>query len=156
MSQDQEPGNGEPGILRLFPSQVLLMFRRDKRRCYIAYYHREPTPELPSKYYTALLITPKNPDNMAVAKQCQKYHVLDRISNDEAIGGHWIYQRMPVYSRTVGLAGILLLGKIPERISADFIDETLRSVPKQDTVAENPAWRCRHWVQDALTVGSPY
>ena len=36
-----------------------------KRRIYIAYYRRTPTPSLPVKYHTSLLMTPKNSTMMS-------------------------------------------------------------------------------------------
>lgn len=36
------------------------------------------TPSLPVKYHTSLLMTPKNPNSMAITKECWHFHMVDR------------------------------------------------------------------------------
>ena len=129
------------------------MFEKNKRRMYIAYYHRTPTPSLPVQFHSSLMITPKNPNTMDTVKQSYRYHVVDRIAppGDKA-KGYWMFDARSAYARTSNLAGILLLGKVPQSISNDDIERILRSAPMKATVSEDPSWRCRHWVWDALTV----
>ena len=128
------------------------MVERNKRRMYIAYYHRTPTPSLPVPFHTSLLMTPKKPDTMDTAKQSRRYHVVDRVAPGEVAEAYWVFEARPAYARSNKLAGILLLGKVPQSISNDDIEGILRSVPMKATVAEDRSWRCRHWVWDAMTV----
>ncbi|KAF8800798.1 hypothetical protein BYT27DRAFT_7245531 [Phlegmacium glaucopus] len=128
------------------------MNEKNKRRMYIAYYHRTPTPSLPVKYHTSLLMTPKNPNTMDTVKKCWRYHVMDRVAppGDNA-GGYWIFEARRAYARSSRLAGVVLLGKVPHSVSNEDIEKIVRSVPMKTTVAEDPSWRCRHWVWDAMT-----
>ena len=119
---------------------------------YIAYYHRTPTPSLPVRFHSSLLMTPKNPDTMDTAKQSYRYHVVDRDAPGDEAEGYWVFEAKSAYARTSKLAGILLLGKVPQSISNDDIERILRSAPMKATVSEDPSWRCSHWVWDALTV----
>jgi hypothetical protein len=48
------------------------------------------------------------------------------------------------------LAGVLLLGYLSR--SNEDIKRILGSVSMKTTVVEDPSWRCRHWVWDALAV----
>ena len=125
------------------------MGEKNKRRMYIAYYDRTPTPSLPVKYHTSLLMTPKNCTLMA--KESWRYHVVDRsaMGSSEAV---WVFEARKSYSRSTRLAGVLLLGKVPHSASDQDIETILRSVPMKGTVAEDPSWRCRHWVWTALDV----
>ena len=129
------------------------MVEKNKRRMYIAYYHRIPTPSLPVHFHSSLLITPKNPNTMDTAKRSRRYHIVDHVAppGDDAVA-YWMFEARSAYARSNKLAGILLLGKVPHSFSNDDIDEILRSVPMKATVAEDPSWRCRHWVWAALTV----
>lgn len=128
------------------------MVEKNKRRMYIAYYHRTPTPSLPVPFHTSLLMTPKNPDTMETVKQSRLYHVVDRDAPGEEAEAYWKFEARPAYARSSKLAGILLLGKVPQSVSNDDIERILRSAPMKATVAEDRSWRCRHWVWDALTV----
>ena len=129
------------------------MVEKNKRRMYIAYSHRTPTPSLPVPFHTSLLMTPKNPNTMDTTKQSRRYHVADRVAppGDEAVA-YWVFEARHAYARSSKLAGVLLLGKVPQSVSNKDIERILRSVPMKTTVAEDPSWRCRHWVWDALTV----
>ena len=128
-----------------------LMGEKNKRRMYIAYYHRTPTPSLPAKYHTSLLMVPKNSTMMS--KESWRYHVVDRLAMDgDSSEGVWIFEARKSYSRSTRLAGVLLLGKVPHSASDQDIETILRSVPMKGTVAEDPSWRCRHWVWKALDV----
>ena len=129
------------------------MPQKNKRRMYIAYFRRASTPSLPARYHTCLFVTPKNPDPMSTNKQCWIYHVVDRVAQaDDAAKGYWIFEARPTFARTQKLAGVLLLGKIPPSLSDEDIKSILESVPRQNTVAEDPSWRCRHWIWAALGV----
>jgi hypothetical protein len=125
---------------------------KNKRRMYVAYYYRTPTPSLPVKYHSSLLLTPKNPNTMDTTKKCLLYHIVDRAAPGDVAGGYWIFEARPAYARSTNLAGVLLLGKVPQSVSNEDIKRILMSVPMKTTVAEDPSWRCRHWVWDALTV----
>ena len=128
------------------------MVERNKRRMYIAYYHRTPTPSLPVKFHTSFLMTPKNPNSVATVKECWRYHVVDRSAKDSEDGGYWIFQARRAFSRSSKLAGVLLLGKVPQSVSAEDIETIMKSVPRKATIAEDPSWRCRHWIWNALDV----
>jgi hypothetical protein len=128
------------------------MGEKNKRRMYIAFYTRTPTPSLPAKYHSSLLLTPKDPNTMDTVKQCYRYHVVDRLAPGDAAGGYWIFEARPAYVRSTKLAGVLLLGKVPQSVSNEDIKSILMSVPMNTTVAEDPSWRCRHWVWNALAV----
>jgi hypothetical protein len=129
------------------------MGEKDKRRMYIAYYHRTPTPSLPVKYHTSLLIAPKNPNTTATTKECWRYHVIDRSAPPgDAAKAYWVFEARMAFARSSKLAGIVLLGKVPHTISDEDVERILRSAPMKATVAEDPAWRCRHWVWAAMAV----
>lgn len=55
-------------------------------------------------------------------------------------------------SRSSKLAGVLLLRKVPQLVSADHIETIMKSVPRKATIAEGPSWRCRYWIWNALDV----
>ena len=125
---------------------------RNKRRLYIGYYNRLTTPSLPVKFHTSLLMTPKNPDSLTTVKECWRYHVVDRSANGSKDEGHWIFEARKAYSRSSKLAGVVLLGKVPQSVSAEDIETIMKSVPRKATTAEDPSWRCRHWIWNALDV----
>lgn len=89
---------------------------------------------------------------METVKQSWIYHVVDRDAPGDEAEGYWVFEARPAYARSSKLAGILLLGKVPQSVSNDDIEKILRSVPMKATVAEDRSWRCRHWVWNALTV----
>ena len=70
---------------------------------------------------------------------------MDRVVPGDAIA-HWVFEARRAYARSSKLAGVLLLGKVPQSISDEDIEEIIKSVPMKATVAEDPSWRCRHWV----------
>ena len=116
------------------------MGEKDKRRMYIAFYHRTPTPSLPVKYHTSLLIAPKNPDTMATAKECWRYHVVDRTAPPgDPAKAYWVFEARKAFARSGKLAGVVLLGKVPHSVSDEDVERILRSVPMQATVEEDPA-----------------
>jgi hypothetical protein len=71
---------------------------------------------------------------MDTTKKCWRYHIVDRVAPDDDAGGYWIFKD----------------GR--ESVSNGDIKRILGSVSMKTTVVEDPSWRCRHWVWDALAV----
>ena len=89
---------------------------------------------------------------MATAKECWRYHIVDRVAPADNAQAYWIFEARQAYARSTRLAGVLLLGKVPNSLSNDDLNRIMKSVPMKATVAEDPSWRCRHWVWGALDV----
>jgi hypothetical protein len=123
----------------------------NKRRLYIAYLHRAPTEANPLRFHTALLVAPKNPDTTSDKKSSRLFHVVNRIDNSTK-EDTWYFEPREMRTRTPKLAGVMLLGKIQNGISNDDIENMLANVRRQHFVREDPSWRCRHWVWEALAV----
>lgn len=124
----------------------------NKRRLYIAFFHREATKEVPVKFHTAFLVTPKNLKTTSNKKNSHLYHVVNRIS-PETGEDTWIFESRETRSRTQYLAGVMFLGKLPGSISDANLHDILDKVPRQDLVRDKRAWRCCNWIWDALPVG---
>lgn len=127
------------------------MFGYNKKRLYIAFLHRQSTANNPVKYHTALLVTPKNPDPSSNEEDSYMYHVANRI---DALTKKptWVFEGKRTPSRVLYLAGLMLIGKLPESVAVEKLEAILRKVPKHTLVEDNPTWRCRHWIWDALSV----
>jgi hypothetical protein len=52
--------------------------------------------------------------------------------------GYWIFEARKAFSRSSKLAGVLLLGKVPQSVSAEDIETIMKSVPRKATIAEDP------------------
>lgn len=50
------------------------------------------------------------------------------------------------------LAGLMLLGKLPQAVSDEMLYEVLDNVPRQALVKEDRSWRSCHWIWAALPV----
>lgn len=123
----------------------------NKRRLYIAFFHRESTQANTLKWHTALLITPKNPHAASDQKNSNLFHVVNRIDNSTK-EDTWYFEPRSTRSRTHMLGGVMLLGKVPNDISNNDLEKVLSTVPRQKLVREDLSWRCRHWVWRALAV----
>jgi len=123
----------------------------NKRRLYIAFFHRAPTEANPLPYHTALLVTPKNPDAESDNKDSRLFHVVNRIDSSTR-EDTWCFEQREMRSRTQKLAGVMLLGKVPNGISDKDIENILANVPRKKLVRDDRSWRCRHWVWEALAV----
>ncbi|KAF9486200.1 hypothetical protein BDN70DRAFT_926903 [Pholiota conissans] len=126
------------------------MLTGNKRRLYLGYWARHPSPANPTKYHTGLLLTSKNPKSDE--KGAVIFHANNRIDAD-AHAETWKFEARPTMPRTAKLAGCMLLGKVPPKFQVEVITELLSKVhvpSPEDAGAEN--WRCRHWILDALTL----
>ena len=124
--------------------------RRNKRRIYLAFFHREFTPDNPIKYHTAFLVTPKRPNTISEAKNSRIFHVRRDLLNGRE--ERWIFDPKPTRTRSYLLAGVMLLGKVPNAISADALEAIFESVPRLTAPRDNPRWLCRDWIWSALPV----
>jgi len=125
------------------------MLGGNKRRVYIAFFHREASPENPLRFHTALLVTPKNPNSASDKKSSRLFHVVNRIDNTTK-QDTWYFEPRETRSRTQMLAGLMLLGKVPNGISDQELENILEQVERKTLVSEDREWRCRHWVWEAL------
>ncbi|KAF8554437.1 hypothetical protein OG21DRAFT_1508870, partial [Imleria badia] len=82
---------------------------------------------------------------MATAKECWRYHIVDRMAPGDDAQAYWIFEARKAYACSTKLAGVL-----PHSLSNEDVNRFLRSVPMKTIVAEDPSWRCRHWVWEAL------
>ncbi|KIK06017.1 hypothetical protein K443DRAFT_3340 [Laccaria amethystina LaAM-08-1] len=124
--------------------------RRNKRRIYLAFFHREFTPDNPIKYHTAFLVAPKRPNTTSEAKNSRIFHVRKDLSNGRE--ERWIFDPKPTRTRSYLLAGVMLLGKVPNAISADALEAIFESVPRLTAPRDNPRWLCRDWIWSALPI----
>jgi hypothetical protein len=122
----------------------------NKRRLYIAFFHRGTSEEVPVKFHTAFLVTPKNPNTTDEKMNSHLYHVVNRITDGEET---WFFESREIRSRTQQLAGVMFLGKLPPSITHAKLRDILDKVPRQNLVKDRRAWRCRDWIWDALPVG---
>ena len=89
----------------------------------------------------------------ATVKECWRYHVVDRSEKGSEDVGYWIFEARKASSRSSKLAGVLLLRKVPQLVSADHIETIMKSVPRKATIVEGPSWRCRYWIWNACEYG---
>jgi len=133
-------------IDRLTPNNM----PKNKRRLYIAFFHRETSEAVPVKFHTAFLVTPKNPKTTDEKKNSHLYHVVNRIS--ETGQETWVFEPKEIRSRTLQLAGVMFLGKLPPSITHAKLKDILNKVPRQNLVEDRRAWRCCDWIWDALPI----
>lgn len=135
------------------------MLGHNKRRLYLAYMLRKPTPGHPIKFHTAFLLTPKNPAK-SPSKECVVYHVVNRL-RESATGDlkeKWEYEVKRLSweelrrSPTLQMNGVILLGKCSSKIVDERLESILETVPRKVWADEDLGWRCRHWIFDALDV----
>jgi hypothetical protein len=121
------------------------MFGTNKDRIYIAYY---PSGAVNNelKFHVAILLVCKSPVDPN-ATETVRYHVTNRISP----GGRqvWVFEAKITQDCTLSLYGLLLLGKLPSEYSRAYVNSIMAAVP---IVQDNPNWRCRHWVLNAIQV----
>lgn len=125
---------------------------RTKLRFYLAYLRRKDSPINPVKYHVGLLLAPKNPNNDLNAAML--YHATNLIDGDTRVA-KWIFESEKTAPRTIKLAGVMLLGKVPSNFSMETITLILEKVyvPTPEEAREKN-WRCRHWLLDALEVNT--
>ncbi|KAF9543135.1 hypothetical protein CPC08DRAFT_649985 [Agrocybe pediades] len=125
---------------------------RNKRRVYMAYFHRNPTEKHPVPYHTALYIAPKNPPPASEGNSLLLHAVnpIDRTTNPPR--QRWIFQSRDT-QRTRLLRGVMLLGKLDNSLSNDDIINIVKQVyVPEGTITESLTWRCRDWVYDAAGI----
>ena len=121
-----------------------------KLRFYLAYWRRKESPTNPGKYHVGLLLAPKSPNNDL--NTVMLYHAINVIDGDTRTE-KWIFEPKKSAPRTIKLAGVMLLGKVPSNFSMETITPILEKVyvPTPEEAREKN-WRCRHWLLDALEV----
>jgi hypothetical protein len=124
----------------------------NKLRFYLAYWRRKVSPTNPGKYHVGLILAPKNPDNDLNAAML--FHVINLVDG-KTCAEKWIFEPKTSAPRTVKLAGVMLLGKVPSSFSMESITRILEKVyvPTSEEAREKN-WRCRHWLLDALEVNT--
>ncbi|KAI5455762.1 hypothetical protein BGZ63DRAFT_368375 [Mariannaea sp. PMI_226] len=109
----------------------------DKKRLYIALYPSGVVDNEERKYHWGFLVGPKSEKKAKVPGM--RYHVKNRPNG-------WIYEEVALENvrSTNTLLARVLIAKIEDN---ERLVQILRSVP---VVQNDPNWRCRSWVADAL------
>ncbi|KAF2500856.1 hypothetical protein BU16DRAFT_523605 [Lophium mytilinum] len=112
----------------------------NKDRIYIALYDRPG--ENPNTYHWAIIVGPKNE---VEGGRGHRYHVRERLGLDRPGIFRWQYEAVEIpLAQTNMLLARVMIGKVANGAQ---LPTTLATVP---LVQDNPAWRCRHWVRDAI------
>ncbi|KAF8900864.1 hypothetical protein CPB84DRAFT_1847103 [Gymnopilus junonius] len=128
----------------------LNLFNADgnKRRLYMALFHRRASEINSMRWHTALVVMPKTPEGSV--KDATLFHIVDKIDG-ETKKVIWCFDGpQAIYARSHSLAGLVFIGKLKKDVSDEYLHQILNRVPNLHYVEENPNWRCRHWVWDAL------
>ncbi|KAF8155482.1 hypothetical protein B0H34DRAFT_496544 [Crassisporium funariophilum] len=125
-----------------------IAMKGNKLRLYLGYWRRPATATNPAKYHVGLLLMGKKPGNNA--PDCRKCHATNPIDPITKVQT-WRFNTDLTKSRTVKLAGVMLLGKVPPEVTPEGLEEILKKVyvPTPEK-AGKINWRCRHWVAEAL------
>lgn len=131
------------------------MLNSNKRRLYLAFFHRKPTEANPVPFHSAFLVTPKNPNTSSARSDGHLFHVLSGLDpNQHATTTTQMYLSSSCASHPHMLAGLMLLGKLPPSISTTALDEIFEKVPRPKSAAEQPDWRSERWIWEALSVSA--
>ncbi|KAF8155480.1 hypothetical protein B0H34DRAFT_713450 [Crassisporium funariophilum] len=119
-----------------------------KFRLYLGYWQRSATDTNPARYHVGLLLMGKKPGNGP--SECRRYHVTNPIDPNTKVET-WTFDIIITRARSVRLAGVMLLGKVPAEVTPEGIEEILSKVwvPTPEE-AGKINWRCHHWVAEAL------
>ena len=135
---------------------------------YIAYYARTPTPKIPGRYHTALIVLPTRLSTTDIIRLLRyslstmslpesstmaKYHVVNVPVADETGKGRisWEFRvENDTTSLRLKLIALMLVGVI-EPIG-ETVEEIVRNVDVPKYADERPEWRCTTWVFEALKV----
>jgi hypothetical protein len=124
------------------------MFDRHNRdRLYIGFYPTGGGAQNNLAFHVALLLVPKARRFRKSTHQVSRYHVTNPISPDGK--QVWQYEAVKAEPCSNFLCGLLLLGKLSPQFSTADVDAVLAEVP---VVQDDPNWRCRHWLLDAIQV----
>ncbi|KPM45248.1 hypothetical protein AK830_g1293 [Neonectria ditissima] len=111
----------------------------NKKRLYVALYPSGVVGNEERRYHWGFLVGPKVEDREVV--RGMRYHVKNPISQG------WVYEEVEL--RNVRTTGNLLVRIVIAKVTDEKrLAEILQSVP---IVQNDPNWRCRTWVANALT-----
>ncbi|KAL9567436.1 hypothetical protein ACKAV7_008386 [Fusarium commune] len=111
----------------------------NKNRLYIALYPSGVVNNEERRYHWGFLIGPKNEKGAEVSGM--RYHVKNHPIRS------WIYEEIPLSNvrSTNNLLARIVIAKIEDE---DRLVEIIRNTP---VVQNDPNWRCRTWVAQALS-----
>jgi len=114
----------------------------NKDRLYIGLYARD----VPNTYHWAFLITPKAATG--APNETIRYHVVNRPTTRDGITKDtWSFEKRELVSLKTQLLLVRVLVAKIERSHND-LEASLLRVP---VIQDDPSWRCRTWVKNALT-----
>ena len=121
-----------------------------KKRLYIAFYGRNPSPDQDIPFHTALLLTPKKPSTKRQDTDSMRFHTVNKITRTErgAAITPWAYEAEETIARTRHLAAAMFIGKVSRAAEAE-LGRILGEVP---IVQDDDNWWCCNWIWSALQV----
>jgi hypothetical protein len=126
----------------------------NKLRIYLALYPNERKGDEPISFKPAILLVPRAPLLLRLAPAALSqltstlYYVAGTVTPETTV---WTPEIEQVKPYAYDLAGLILLGKLPNYFNKDDVDAYLSEVP---IVQNNPHWNNLNWVFEAIQVFS--